>query len=145
MEAGKLGGATNNLSAGNALCGKAPASSFGSEKSATRDNCCRNAQMFGRVEFYILLKCHRCLSFCPWIPFRRLPQRQKAADGSIKTSTNPFFHRSYLEETCSFFLCDFQLGFLALLRKDIQIIDNGPALSSTQTRVQKEDPILTES
>lgn len=44
-----------------------------------------------------------------------------------------------------FCLCDFQLGFLALWRKDTQIIDNGPALSSTQTRVQKEDPVLTES
>lgn len=61
MEAGELGGTTDSLSAGNALWGKAPASSFGSEKSASRDNSRGNAQMFGLVEFYILLKCHRCL------------------------------------------------------------------------------------
>lgn len=145
MEAGELGGATNSLSAGNALWGKAPASSFASEKSASRDNCCRNAQMFGLAGLYILLKCHRCLSFRPWIPFSREPQRQKAADGSIKTTTNPFLHRSCFEET-PFFLCNFQPGFLALLlRKDVQIIDNGRALSSARASVQREDPVLIES
>lgn len=96
--------------------------------------------------YIFFFKCHRCLSFCSWMSFSCVPQRQKAADGGIKTSRNQFFHRSYLEETFFFFfLCDFQLAFLALLREDIQIIDNGPALSGTQTTLQKGDHVLTES
>lgn len=86
---------------GNALWGGTPASSFASEKSASRDNCRCNTQMFGLVDLYIYIKCRHCLSLRPWISFNPVQQRA-AADCSIKTSSNQFFHRSYSKE--AFFL-----------------------------------------
>lgn len=109
-----LGGATNSLSGGNALWGRTPAPSLGYEKSASHDNCCHNAQMFGLVDLYIFFQCHRCLSFWPWISFSCVPQRQKASDGGTKTSRYQFFHRSRLEETF-FFLCDFSACFFGFI------------------------------
>lgn len=87
-----LAGATNSLSGGNALWGRTPAPSLGYEKSASHDNCCRNAQMFGLVDLYHFFQCRGCLSFWPWISFTCVPQRQKAADtAALKHQDINFF------------------------------------------------------